>query len=141
MKRRHRRQLPTRPSVLLADAHADTRELYALALKPFGFETIVVGEGARAYAEARQMHPDIIVTELWFPHFDGWSFIREIKHDPRTRDIPIVVVTSDGHAHARQRADLEGCSAFVVKPCLPEDLATTLRAALNETRVHDASER
>src|SRR5215212_4119378 len=134
MERRRTRQPPRRPLVLLADSQVDTRELYAKTLRSFDFETTMVGDGEDVYVEAWRTHPDIIVTELWLPRPDGWNFIRDIKHDPRTRDIPVVILTGDGQAHARERADQEGCSAFVVKPCLPEDLALTLREVL--TRAH-----
>jgi CheY-like chemotaxis protein len=137
IERRHQRRPPTRPLVLLADGHADTCELYATSLSTLGFETTTVSSGADAFAQAWQTHPDIIVTEVSLPELDGWEFIRDVRRDPRTRDIPVVIVTSDGQARARERADQEGCSAFVLKPCLPEDLAMTLRGVLNEWYAHD----
>jgi CheY-like chemotaxis protein len=136
MERRRPRHTAARPLVLLADGHADTRELYATALKYFGFQTTTVGDGAQAFAQAWHVHPDVIVTEVSVPGFSGWEFIRDVRRDPRTRDIPIVIVTSDALAGARERADQEGCSAFLLKPCLPEDLAVTLRAVVS-TQAHD----
>src|ERR1051325_5623028 len=108
MERRRPRQPPLRPLVLLVDSHDDTRELYATALQSLGFEIATVGDGAEAYAHARQMHPDVIVTEVWLPRLDGWELISEVRHDPRTRDIPIVIVTADGHPVARERAQRDG---------------------------------
>lgn len=127
MERRRARQPPTRPLVLLADGHDDTRELYDIALQSLGFETATVGGSADAYALAWLMHPDIIVTEGLL---DVWDFLRDIKADPRTRDIPAVIVTSDSRAAARERATREGCAAFLVKPCLPDQLAAELRTIL-----------
>ena len=132
MERRHPRQPPTRPLVLVADGHADTRELYAASLQSCGFDTTTVGDGANVYAQAWQTHPDVIVTEVVLPQLDGWDVIRGIKGDPRTRDIPIVIVTSDGHPAVRERAQREGCAAFLVKPCVPDHLAMELRAVLRQ---------
>ena len=136
MERRRPRQPPTRPLVLFADGHDDTRDLYVAALTSFGFEITTVSEGADAFARAWQTHPDIIVTEVLFPGFDGWDFIRNVTRDPRTRDIPVVIVTSDDKAAARERATREGCAAFLVKPCVPDRLATELRTALYQAPVH-----
>src|SRR5579862_7903687 len=131
MERRRPRQPPTRPLILLAACHADTCALYVTPLGRLGFETTTVSDGADAYACAWQTHPDVIVTELFRPQFDGWAFMRDLKSDPRTREIPVVIVATDGHADARTRAVQEGCSAFLLEPCVPEKLAQTLREVLN----------
>jgi len=128
--RRHPRKPPTRPLVLIVDGHRDTRELYTVALPLLGFDVMTVDDSAEAYSRAWESHPDIIVTELALRHHDGWELLRDLKGDPRTRDIPVVVVTSDGHQPVRNRAAREGCAAFLSKPCLPEDLALELRRAL-----------
>jgi CheY-like chemotaxis protein len=130
MERRRARQPPEHPLVLVVDGHADTRELYADALKSFGFEIETVEDVADGYARAWETHPDVIATEI-SPSMDpGWKFIQDLHRDPRTRDIPVVVVTCDGRAPVRRRAEQGGCAAFLVKPCLPDVLATTLRDVL-----------
>src|ERR1051326_8704611 len=95
MERRRPRQPPLRPLVLLADGHADTRELYATALRSLGFETTTVSYGGEAFAQAWRLRPDVIVTELSGPGFGSWELIRDVQRHPRTRDIPIVIVTGD----------------------------------------------
>src|SRR5258708_20420923 len=116
MDRRGSRQPRPQPRVLRADGHADTRELYAMALTSFGFETTIASDGADAFARARQTHPDIVVTELFFPRLDGWKLIRDLKRDARTRDIPIVIVTSDAQPRARVRAHHAAPPSFLVHP-------------------------
>jgi two-component system, cell cycle response regulator DivK len=130
---RHRpRTTIDRPLVLLVDGHADTREMYATALPFFGFKILTVDDGSQAFGRASQQHPDAIVTELAVATVDGWSLLDDLKHDARTRDIPVVVLTSHAESSVRERSALQGCDAFLVKPCLPEDLARTLRALLPE---------
>jgi CheY-like chemotaxis protein len=75
-------------------------------------------------------HPDIIVTEISLPGIDGWDLVRDLKGHPRTRDIPVVVLTADGQPSVHSRAEHEGCAAVFVKPCLPEQLAIELRKLL-----------
>jgi two-component system, cell cycle response regulator DivK len=130
MERRRPRTPPARPLVLIVDAHEDTRELYSIALAAFGFEIDTVGNGADAFGRAWETHPDVIVTEISLPRSDGWSLVVDLKLDPRTRDIPIVVLTGHAESSVRERAHGEGCAAVLVKPCLPERLATELRELL-----------
>jgi CheY-like chemotaxis protein len=137
MERRHPRTPPARPLVLLIDGHDDTRELYAVALALLGFETITVSDAANAYARAWETHPDVIVTEISLPQVDGWSLVHDLKRDPRTRDVPVVVLTGHGQASVRERAEREGCAAVFVKPCLPEDLAVALRDVLTRNVSHE----
>jgi|RhiMethySRZTD1v2_1073278.scaffolds.fasta_scaffold1069058_1 two-component system, cell cycle response regulator DivK len=135
MERRRPRHQPAKPLVLFADGHDDTRELYAVALNRYGFKTSTVDGGANPYQQARKIHPDVIVMEVSLPEVDGWDSIRDVKHDPQTRDIPVVILTCDARKLARERAQREGCGAFLVKPCLPEQLASELRDVLRRTRL------
>jgi CheY-like chemotaxis protein len=130
MERRRPRTPPARPLVLIVDGHEDTRELYSIALASLGFETDTVGDGADAFGRAWNTHPDIIVTEISLPRSDGWSLVLDLKRDPRTRNIPIVVLTGHTEPTVRERAHREGCAAVLLKPCLPERLATGLRELL-----------
>ena len=73
----------------------------------------------------------MIVAEVSLREVDGWDSIQDVKRDPRTRDIPVVIRTSDARTLARERAQREGCAAFLVKPCLPDQLAGELRNILH----------
>ena len=131
MERRRPRVGAVRPLVLIVDAHEDTREMYGYALASFEFETVTDDDVQHAFGRAWQTHPDVIVTEIWFPTSDGWDLVRDLKSDPRTQGIPIVVLTSRVDASVRQRAEHERCAAVLLKPCLPEDLAHALRETLH----------
>jgi CheY-like chemotaxis protein len=131
MERRRPRTPPARPLVLIVDGHEDTRELYAITLPVFGSETLSIADEAGAFARAWQSHPDIIVTEIAFPHrHDGFHLLEDLKRDARTRDIPVVVLTSFAEKEVRDQAEREGCAAIFFKPFLPEDLAQALRELL-----------
>jgi CheY-like chemotaxis protein len=127
---RHPYTAPDRPLVMIADGHDDTRELYSVALKMLGFETLTVDNGQLAFERARDLHPDVIVTEIVFPRHDGWSLVDNLKHDAQTRDIPIVVLTGHAEPSVRERAGREGCAALLVKPYLPDELAHALHEVL-----------
>jgi CheY-like chemotaxis protein len=129
MDRRRPRHPPTRPLVLIVEAHEDTRALYALALPATGFEVVAVADGAEAYRRAWEIHPDIIVTDL--PNCDGSQFLDDLKRTARTRDIPVVAVSGYVQQSVRERAERDGFAAFFPKPCLPDELAAGLRQLLD----------
>jgi CheY-like chemotaxis protein len=137
MDRRRPRITPCRPLVLVVDDHDDTRELYVAGLSALGFEAITAAECAQAGRCAWESHPDIVVTDLTLTGGDGWQLIRDLKGQARTRDIPVVLLTGYNAPALRQRAEREGCAAFLVKPCPPDELAIELRQVLETTTLHE----
>ena len=132
MERRFPHNPPARPVVLIVESHEDTRALYAIALSGMGFEVIAEGNCANAYGRAWKAHPDVIVTDLTLRQLDGWELLRDLKQDPRTRDIPVVVITADSQPVVRERVERERGAACLLKPCLPDALASELRHVLAE---------
>ena len=131
MDRRRQRNPPARPLVLIVDGHEDTRALYALALSGMGFDVMPATDSEDGYFRAWTTHPDVIVTEVSLAPIDGWTFVHDLKGDPRTRDIPVVIVTAHGQSSVREQAMRAGCAALFVKPCLPDQLAIGLRDVLS----------
>jgi two-component system cell cycle response regulator DivK len=137
MDRRHARGIPSRPLVLIVEDHDDTRELYVASLAALGFDAIAAGDCAQAYRQAWESHPDIVVTDLTLRDADGWQLIQDLKREPRTRSIPVVLLTGHAAPTLRERAEREGCAAFFVKPCLPDERALELRHVLDSAIDHE----
>jgi CheY-like chemotaxis protein len=137
MDRRRPRNPPSRPLVLVVDDHDDTRELYVQSFVLFGFEAIGAADRDEAYRRAWESHPEIVVTDLTLRDGDGWQLVEELKREPRTGDIPVVVLTGHAAPSLRERAEHEGCAGFLLKPCLPDELATELRHVLDRTNGHE----
>ena len=137
MDRRRPPNIPLRPLVLVVDDHDDTRELYVQGLAAFGFDAIAAADSNHAFRRALDVHPDIVVTDLTVPGGDGWQLVHALKHEARTRAIPVVLLTGYDEPSLRERAEHEGCAGFFVKPCLPDELATELRLVLDRSVVHE----
>lgn len=119
-----------RPTVLLVEDHADTRELYALHLASAGFSTIEASDGLTGLARARNFQPDFIALDLAMPRVDGFDVCRQLKADPRTQHIPVVAVTGLSRSAALKQAIDAGCDAVLFKPCNAETLLATIRRTL-----------
>jgi CheY-like chemotaxis protein len=131
MERRRPRQPPPRPLVLIVDGHDEATGLYVAALASFGFEVATVDGGELAFERAWETRPDIIVTGVSLAHFDVWSLVENLKGNPRTRDIPVVVLTDHTASSLRERAEHDGCAAVLATPCPPQQLAHDLRDLLD----------
>jgi len=118
------------PVVLVVDDHEDTRQMSLLVLQSQGFSPVAADSGEAGFNSACERQPDVIVTDLAMPDLDGWELMQRLSSDPRTKDIPVVMLTACGTEAVRQRARAEGCAAFFFKPCAPDVLADELRKVI-----------
>jgi CheY-like chemotaxis protein len=111
--------------VLLVDAAADNRAMYAESLRAAGFRAIEIDNTADAFALA--VTADAIVTGIRVPGpFDGLELVRRLRGDARTRSKGTIVLTACAFEEDRRRAHIAGCDVFLPKPCLPETLIEEL---------------
>jgi len=117
--------------VLLVDDSLDTLEMYALGLSFAGYRPLTAADADSALLQLQTEHPNAVVTDLMLVGArDGWELIREIKNDPSTRPIPVVVLTGRIDSAIAVDAQRVGCAAVLTKPCLPDHLAHVLQQIL-----------
>ena len=104
-----------RSLVLVIDEAAETRQLYALVLELDGYVVAQARDGQDGLQQARDLLPDIIITDLAMPIMDGWETIRRLRADPRTHHIPIIACSGDDAAG--QRMDRAAPEVLLAKPC------------------------
>jgi len=122
---------PARPPlVLVVEDYDDARALYCAWLTMDGCRVAEAADGREAVERARQLVPDVIVMDLSLPVMDGRSALAALRADPRTRDLPVVVLSGDARAGALDPAT-EGWAAFVAKPCLSDALLSAVRRVLS----------
>jgi signal transduction histidine kinase len=79
--------------ILVADDNADMRE-YISRLLGYHGTVDAVADGAAALARAREARPDVIVADVMMPGLDGFALLRAIREDPRTRSVPVILVSA-----------------------------------------------
>jgi two-component system, cell cycle response regulator DivK len=121
---------PTPASVVvLVQADADSREIYAECLRDQGLLPVPVSNARDGLMVAPKA--DVIVTGLLLPgDMDGIELIARLKRDERTKRIPVIVLTACAWNSDRERAEEAGCDVFLTKPCLPDDLLRDVRRML-----------
>lgn len=113
--------------VLLAEDFEDARDVYAFYLRREGFAVQDLPDGDRVLPLALEMQPDVVVLDLSLPGMDGYALAAALRADPTTAHIPIVVLSAHAYPEDEQRAREAGATAFLRKPCLPGELADTLK--------------
>jgi two-component system alkaline phosphatase synthesis response regulator PhoP len=119
-----------RERILVVDDEEDLLELVNYNLSKEGFRVRPVTSGEEALAEARETLPDLIVLDLLLPAVDGLEVCRRLKSDPRTRHIPIIMLTAKSE-ESDMVAGLElGADDYVTKPFSPRVLLARVKAIL-----------
>jgi len=116
--------------VLLADDSPLTCELFGEYLTHKKFEVISAYDGEAAVALAQEARPDVIVMDLSMPRLSGVAAIERLKADPRTRPIPVVVLTGRVLRANEQDARNAGAAVFLTKPCLPDEIERVINEVL-----------
>jgi two-component system cell cycle response regulator DivK len=120
-------------SVLLVEDDQDGRRMYAEWLTGAGFRVSEAHNGLQALERALDSRPDVVVTDLNIPGIDGFELTRRLRHDPRTRDVPVLAVTGyAAFAADPGRARRAGCDAVLPKPCSFDDLESAIRTLIHE---------
>ncbi|HYW14392.1 MAG TPA: response regulator [Longimicrobium sp.] len=121
--------MPT-PTILLVDAHEDSRLIYAAALGHYGFRVMQAECSANALELARAHPPHLIVLAVTLSSAPAWALLGALRQSPETAAIPVVALSTTGLSEHRTRALELGCAAFLVKPLPPLELLAAARQVL-----------
>jgi two-component system phosphate regulon response regulator PhoB len=112
-----------RALILVVERNPAVQRLERFFLEQAGYIVEFASDGVSALAQAQELCPRIVVTEILVPGLDGLSLCRALKSDPRTSSIVVLVFS---HLHAEDRALEAGADAFIVKPIDEELLIETV---------------
>jgi CheY-like chemotaxis protein len=119
-------------TVLVTEDNPLHMKIFKLNLAFKGFHVLEAENGERGLALARSGHPDLILVDLSLPKFDGWQMISQLKEDPLTRRIPIIVVSARQPMNEREAALRLMVAAYVSKPFDPEALMELAERTVHE---------
>lgn len=102
--------------VLVVDDDEVYREVLAETLREAGMRVLASGDGATALASVQRSRPDVILLDYKMPGIDGVATLRELKANPYTRDIPVVMLTGVSARDVVAESVKAGAKGYVVKP-------------------------
>ena len=117
-------------SVLIVDDEQDLAALVEFNLQQAGFETHIAMTGAQALELARQRIPDVVLLDLMLPDISGKEVCRQLRADPRTAEVAVVMLTARGEELDRVQGFEVGADDYVTKPFSPRELVLRLKALL-----------
>ncbi|MGW5784018.1 response regulator [Streptomyces sp. NPDC003757] len=112
--------------ILVVDDNKVIRQLIRVNLELEGFEVVTAGDGAECLEVVHQVRPDVVTLDVVMPRLDGLRTAARLRADPRTRDLPIAIVS----ACTQYEVDAgfaAGVDAFLAKPFEPAELVRLVR--------------
>jgi twitching motility two-component system response regulator PilH len=116
--------------ILIVDDSPTEMHVMQKALESHGYQTAAAADGAEGIRLAREMNPDLIFMDIVMPGMNGYQATRTLANDPKTRSIPIVMVTSKGQQTDRIWGLRQGAVDYMVKPISPDQLVAKAQATL-----------
>jgi diguanylate cyclase (GGDEF)-like protein len=121
-----------RARVLVADDDAGVRDLCSSILEGEGFAVDTAADGEQAIERALANPPDLVLLDIRMPKGDGWQVAKALAADPRTQQVPIVLMTGRADSELLDRAVEAGARDFVHKPFEPAQLSQVVHDALEQ---------
>jgi PAS domain S-box-containing protein len=120
--------------ILSIDDDVNVTNLYERYLQPQGYQVIALSDPTQVKDRISQLHPIAITLDIMMPGRDGWSVLNDLKSDPETRDIPVIVCSI---LEAEDKGFNLGASEYLVKPILEDDLLNALNRLNQHGNIHE----
>lgn len=117
-------------TVLAIDDDKTTLGLLDMQLSGLGFTVSTVTSAAKGIDIAKSFNPDVILLDIMMPVMDGFSALTALRRDKSTRDIPVIMLTSNKERETVIEAMRHGVIDYIVKPHNPERLAGKIESAI-----------
>ena len=118
--------------ILIVDDDKTTRKLLSLYLKGSGFEVVTAENGLNALEKLGSDTFQLVLTDLNMPFMDGIEFLKAMKSNPGTSNIPALMLTTETDEEERQRAIDAGADGYLSKPVTAEVVAAKIRQMVGE---------
>ena len=112
-----------RPLVLVIEDDPKAADLLHIYLSEAGYEVVIAKDGLEGLEQVKQVAPDAIILDVFLPEVDGWEFLTQLKSDPTTKDVPVIIVSI---VDQKGKGFALGAADYLVKPIEKQALLRTL---------------
>ena len=113
--------------ILFIDDETDIVMLMKTRLESHGYQMLSALDGEEGLKMAQEDKPDLILLDKIMPKMDGLEVCQRLKADPKTKDIPIIIISASGGKDLPERCLAVGADDFIIKPFEPEDLLSKIK--------------
>jgi len=121
------------PTILVVEDEAAIREMLNFSLGRAGFEVHEAADARQAQDMLNQQVPDLILLDWMLPGTSGVDLAQKIRHNTRTRELPIILLTARGEEENKIKGLEAGADDYVTKPFSTQELIARIRAVLRRT--------
>jgi DNA-binding response OmpR family regulator len=118
--------------VLVVDDEEVIRKLLRIHLVKWGYEVREAMDGAQALDQIGKDDFDLLICDILMPNLDGWEVLKEVKSNPKTRNMPVIVLTAKNEDSDMFKGYDLGASYYMTKPFTKAQLLYGLRLMLEE---------
>ncbi len=126
--------------VLIVDDDIETLRLVGLMLQRQGFQIVAANNGKQAIALAKSELPELIVLDVMMPDMDGYEVTRQLRKDPNTAGIAILMFTAKSQVADKVAGYDAGVDDYLTKPIHPAELVARIKALLSRGKLRGAAE-
>ena len=116
--------------ILIAEDEPNIAKSLTFLLERAGFEAIVEGDGDRVADLVWDQNPDALLLDVMLPGSDGYQILKSLRADPRTAELPVMILTAKGQQEDRRMAMEAGATEFVTKPFSNADVTDGVQRML-----------
>ncbi|NPV55733.1 MAG: response regulator [Anaerolineae bacterium] len=124
---------PGDQTILCIDDDSQITSLYTRYLSPHGFHVVAESNPHNAIKKAIEVEPAVITVDIMMPEMDGWQVVRELKNNPETRHIPVVICSI---LEETEKGYSLGVADYLVKPFLQEDLYRSINRIIEGKQIN-----
>lgn len=117
--------------LLVVDDRWENRSVLVSLLEPLGFAVIAVSNGREGLDKAKEIHPDLIITDLMMPEMDGCEMLRQLRQIPELQNVPAIASSASVFESNQNESIAAGANAFLPKPVEGPALLKLLEKFLN----------
>jgi len=126
-------------TILVVEDEPPKAEMLAYNLEKEGYRVMIAGDGEEGLLMARENLPDVIVLDWMLPGLTGIEVCRQLRGDPETQEIPIIMLTARGEEEDRVRGIETGADDYVVKPYSPREVVARIKGLLRRANPSSAT--
>jgi two-component system cell cycle response regulator DivK len=120
-------------TILYVEDNEFNRKIVRHLLGRTSYRLVEATDGEAGVSTAREARPDLVIMDIQLPKMSGLDATRQLRADPATAAIPVIVITSFALAGDEEKAREAGATAYLAKPYSPRELLQTIRQLAPES--------
>ena len=119
-------------TILIIEDSPVVQRLFRATLAPLELDLHFAADGEAGLEAAGELMPDAIMLDIGLPKIDGWQVLSELRSQPSTEHLVVLVITAHAEPASAEAAEKRGADGFMTKPFRPDDLRAAIAMLLDQ---------